>query len=55
MPEAGPGLSIGVRALTYQGTNLFENLRFRLEPGSWTCLIGPSGVGKTSHLRLIAG
>ena len=55
MPEAGPGLSIGVRALTYQGASLFENLRFRLEPASWTCLLGPSGVGKTTLLRVIAG
>jgi putative hydroxymethylpyrimidine transport system ATP-binding protein len=53
--EPAPGLTVGVRSLAYQGVALFEGLRFRLEGGSWTCLLGPSGVGKTSLLRLIAG
>jgi putative hydroxymethylpyrimidine transport system ATP-binding protein len=53
--EPAPGLSVGVRALAYRGSPLFENLRFRLDGGSWTCLLGPSGVGKTTLLRLIAG
>ena len=44
-----------MRSLAYQGSTLFENLRFRLEGSHWTCLLGASGVGKTSLLRLIAG
>jgi putative hydroxymethylpyrimidine transport system ATP-binding protein len=40
--------------LSYAGTPLFSDLHFRLEPGSWTCLLGPSGVGKSSLLRVIA-
>lgn len=55
MPDPAPGLTVGVRALAHGGVPLFENLRFRLEGGGWTCLLGPSGVGKTTLLRLIAG
>jgi putative hydroxymethylpyrimidine transport system ATP-binding protein len=53
--DPAPGLAVGVGSLAYQGVALFEGLRFRLEGGSWTCLLGPSGVGKTTLLRLIAG
>lgn len=51
--------SIGVRIerarLTYGGVRLFDGLDFELEGGRCTCLLGPSGVGKTTLLRLIAG
>jgi putative hydroxymethylpyrimidine transport system ATP-binding protein len=42
-------------ALGYAGLPLFADLDFRLESGCWTCLLGPSGVGKSSLLRVIAG
>ncbi|HXV25804.1 MAG TPA: ABC transporter ATP-binding protein [Alphaproteobacteria bacterium] len=41
--------------LTYQGKTLFEDLEIAVPGGEWTCLLGPSGVGKSSLLRLIAG
>ncbi|MCY4407726.1 MAG: ABC transporter ATP-binding protein [Rhodospirillaceae bacterium] len=34
---------------------LFDGLELALERGRWTCLLGPSGVGKSSLLRVIAG
>lgn len=34
---------------------VFEDLNLTLKGGQWTCLLGGSGVGKTSLLRLIAG
>lgn len=37
------------------GAPLFPPLRLELAAGLWTCLLGSSGVGKTTLLRLIAG
>jgi putative hydroxymethylpyrimidine transport system ATP-binding protein len=34
---------------------IFQNVSLTLVAGEWTALLGPSGVGKTSLLRLIAG
>ncbi|MDF3904047.1 MULTISPECIES: ABC transporter ATP-binding protein [Paracoccus] len=34
---------------------LFAPVELVLELGGWTCLLGPSGVGKSTILRLIAG
>ena len=34
---------------------LFSRLRLELVAGGWTCLLGPSGVGKSTLLRLFAG
>jgi len=42
-------------AVLYGGVALFENLDFTLAGGQWTCLLGASGVGKSTLLRLIAG
>ena len=51
--------SVGVRViagrLTYEDVVLFDDLGVSVEAGAITCLLGPSGVGKSSLLRLIAG
>jgi putative hydroxymethylpyrimidine transport system ATP-binding protein len=41
--------------LAYRGETLFEALDLTLPVGEWTCLLGPSGVGKSSLLRIVAG
>ncbi|MBK8906987.1 MAG: ABC transporter ATP-binding protein [Rhodospirillales bacterium] len=41
--------------LAYGGMVLFEDLALSLPAGRWTCLLGPSGIGKTSLLRLMLG
>ena len=52
-----PALSarISNASLSYGGRALFDGLDVSLEGGRWTCLLGPTGVGKTSLLRLFAG
>ena len=41
--------------LRYADSPLFENLNLTLQGGQWTCLLGQSGIGKSSLLRVIAG
>lgn len=41
--------------LVYDDQTLFDKLNFTLPPERWTCLLGPSGVGKSTLLKLIAG
>lgn len=36
-------------------TALFEDVSLEMTAGEWTCLLGASGVGKSTILRLIAG
>lgn len=36
-------------------TWLFQDIDLSMQPQGWTCLLGPSGVGKTTILRLLAG
>jgi putative hydroxymethylpyrimidine transport system ATP-binding protein len=41
--------------IAYDGAALFHDLDFALAGGQCTCLLGASGVGKSTLLRLIAG
>ena len=52
---SAPGVAVRNARLLYEGRPLFDGLDFALEAGRWTCLLGPSGVGKSSLVRLIAG
>lgn len=54
MPNPAPSLQISGTA-QIDGTPLFGPLRLDIAAGKWACLLGPSGVGKTTLLRLIAG
>lgn len=48
-----PGVELTGRALI-DGAPLFGPLKLQLRPREWTCLLGPSGVGKSTALRMIA-
>ena len=49
-----PGIRFQGR-VSFQGVEVFRDLDLEIAAGQWTCLLGPSGVGKTTILRLIAG
>lgn len=40
---------------TIDGTPIFSGVDLKLDAGRWTCLLGASGVGKSTVLRLFAG
>jgi putative hydroxymethylpyrimidine transport system ATP-binding protein len=48
-------VSIEDARLVYGGDPLFDGVGVTLTGGQWTCLLGPSGIGKSSLLRLILG
>lgn len=49
-----PAIQVSGAARTEAGS-LFAPVTFTLDAGAWTCLLGASGVGKSTILRLIAG
>ncbi len=55
MTRAAVGVTLRVRRLAYGGLDLFRDFEARLPAGRFTALLGPSGVGKSTLLRLIAG
>lgn len=50
-----PTLHIHKASLSLGGREIFRNLHLTVPGGRFTALLGPSGVGKTSLLRLFAG
>ena len=54
-PHPAPSVHLRGVGLRYQATTVFEGLDLVLPGGRTTCLLGPSGIGKSSLLRLIAG
>ncbi|MEM6389972.1 MAG: ABC transporter ATP-binding protein [Pseudomonadota bacterium] len=51
---SAPGIHF-VGAAMLDAAPLFSGLDLTLDAGRWTCLLGVSGVGKTTILRMIAG
>lgn len=49
-------MTVRVRGQAWAGGQpLFAPIDMELRAGGWTCLLGPSGVGKSTILRLLAG
>lgn len=53
--SAPPGVRLSSVSLRLGRATLFDCLDFSAEAGRFTGILGPSGVGKTTLLRLIAG
>jgi putative hydroxymethylpyrimidine transport system ATP-binding protein len=54
-PRSAFDIAVEQASIGYAGAALFRDLDFTLAGGRWTCLLGQSGVGKSTLLRLIAG
>lgn len=48
-------LEVSSLALAYDGVRVVENLSFSLERGSYLCIIGENGTGKSTLLRGLLG
>lgn len=53
--DLAPNIYLKQITLAYREKCLFSNLSLHLPKGQWVALIGASGVGKSSLLRVLAG
>jgi putative hydroxymethylpyrimidine transport system ATP-binding protein len=54
-PLTQPGIHIHALGVRHGSRAIFQNLDLDIPPGQFTMLLGPSGVGKTTLLKTIAG
>lgn len=53
--KAAPDITIKSASLSYANKVIFNHINLHIPSAQWIALLGPSGVGKSSLLRLIAG
>ncbi len=54
-PVADRMISVDVKRMAYGSTEILRDIRFTVGPEERLAILGPSGIGKTTLLRIIAG